>query len=148
MKTLAALRRARRGTWAAAIFLACAGLVSVVASVGLVLAQGLGSIAPTPLPEAVPMAPPPALSVQAVPPYGQVPLMVGFLVTAVDPADIGFVAFNWNFGDGHLANEPPNLAYNTYNKPGTYVVTVTGMTAGGRSATAFTGVIVRPRTNG
>ena len=36
------------------------------------------------------------------------------------------------------------MAYNTYAHPGTYVASVTITTADGRSATGFTGIIVKP----
>lgn len=92
----------------------------------------------------VEIADPPLVSLQALPPYGTAPLLVGFMLNAVDPANRGFVSYNWNFGDGHFAAEPPLYAYNTYQKPGNYVVTVTVTTADGRSATGFAGVIVKP----
>lgn len=92
----------------------------------------------------VEIADPPLVTLQALPPYGTAPLLVGFMLNAVDPANRGFVSFNWNFGDGHFASEPPLYAYNMYQKPGNYVVTVTVTTADGRSATGFTGVIVKP----
>ncbi len=91
------------------------------------------------------IADPPLVTLQASPPYGTAPLMVGFLLNAVDPANRGIVSYNWNFGDGHFSTEPPLMAYNTYARPGNYVVTVTVTTADGRSATGFTGVIVKPR---
>lgn len=87
---------------------------------------------------------PPLVSLQALPGYGPAPLLVGFMLNAADPAQRGIVSFTWNFGDGHVSTEPPLFAYNTYTKPGTYVVTVTVTTADGRSATGFTGVIVKP----
>ena len=84
------------------------------------------------------------ISVQAVPGYGPAPLLVGFLLHAVDPSGAEIVSFNWNFGDGHVVTLPPTLAYNTYSQPGNYVARVTVTTADGRSATGFAGVIVKP----
>jgi len=84
------------------------------------------------------------VTVQAVPGYGSAPLLVGFLLNALDPSGAEIVSFNWNFGDGHLSTSPPTLAYNTYTQPGSYVATVTITTADGRSATGFTGIIVKP----
>ena len=104
-----------------------------------------------PTPDASPTAggrmsiPEPLLvTVQAVPGYGSAPLLVGFLLNALDPSGAEIVSFNWNFGDGHTSTEPPIMAYNTYSQSGTYVATVTITTADGRSATGFTGVIVKP----
>jgi PKD repeat protein len=91
------------------------------------------------------MIPEPLLvTLQAVPGYGSAPLLVGFLLSAVDPSGAEIVAYNWNFGDGHTSTEPPILAYNTYANSGTYIATVTITTADGRSATGFTGIIVKP----
>jgi PKD repeat protein len=104
-----------------------------------------------PMPDATPSAratmsiPEPLLvSLQAIPGYGAAPLLVGFVLNAVDPSGAEIVSFNWNFGDGHLAILPPTLAYNTYSQPGNYVATVTITTADGRSATGFAGIIVKP----
>ena len=85
------------------------------------------------------------VSVQPVPGYGPAPLLVGFLLNALDPSGAEIVSFNWNFGDGHTSTSPPILAYNTYAQPGSYVATVTITTADGRSATGFAGIIVKPR---
>lgn len=84
------------------------------------------------------------VTVQAVPGYGPAPLLVGFLLNALDPSGAEIVSYNWNFGDGHTSTETPILAYNTYAQAGTYVATVTITTADGRSATGFTGIIVKP----
>jgi hypothetical protein len=84
------------------------------------------------------------VTVQAVPGYGPAPLVVGFLVNAVDPSGAQIVSYTWNFGDGHLSTVPPTLAYNTYSNPGTYVATVTVSTIDGRSATGFAGITVKP----
>ena len=94
----------------------------------------------------VPMSMPEPLlvTVQALPGYGPAPLLVGFLIHAMDPSGAAIVSFNWNFGDGHLSTAPPLLAFNNYSRPGNYVATVTVTTADGRSATGFAGVIVKP----
>lgn len=84
------------------------------------------------------------ISLQAVPGYGSAPLLVGFLLNAVDPSGAEIVSYNWNFGDGHTSTLPPIMAYNTYANPGSYVATVTVTTADGRSASGFAGVIVKP----
>ena len=95
------------------------------------------------------MIPEPLLiSLQAAPGYGPAPLLVGFLLNAVDPSGAQIVSYNWNFGDGHSSTAPPILAYNTYSKPGNYVATVTVTTSDGRSATGFTGVVVKPGASG
>lgn len=129
-----------------------------IAAVAVLLAAVLGSSAAiaqeqgAPGPGATPgvdsqlyLPGPPMVTIQAIPPYGPAPLMVGFLLNAIDPENRGFVSFVWNFGDGHVSTEPPLVfTYNTYKKPGSYVVTVTVTTSDGRSTTGFTGVIVKP----
>ena len=91
------------------------------------------------------MIPEPLLvTLQAVPGYGPAPLLVGFLMHAVDPSGAEIVSFNWNFGDGHFSTAPPTLAYNSYSIAGNYVASVTITTADGRSATGFAGIIVKP----
>lgn len=84
------------------------------------------------------------VSVQAVPGYGPAPLLVGFMLHAVDPSGAEIVSFNWNFGDGHTSTVPPLMAYNRYLRAGNYMASVTITTADGRSATGFAGVIVKP----
>ncbi len=104
--------------------------------------------APTQTPGEIQMPTPPMLSVQAIPSYGTAPLTVGFTVMAVDPADTNFVYYKWDFGDGHVSIVPPPFTINTYTTPGSYLVTVTAVTEDGRSATATTGIIVRPASQG
>jgi PKD domain len=87
---------------------------------------------------------PPAVSLQPVPAYGPAPLTVGFYVNAVDPQNVGFVSYQWNFGDGHVSTLPPLYVYEIYKNPGSYLVSVTAVTGDGRSATAFAGITVRP----
>jgi PKD repeat protein len=105
-------------------------------------AQGQGGAGPAPTATMV-LPEPPMVSLQAMPAYGPAPLMVGFLLKAVDPAQRGIISYKWNFGDGHYSTAPPLSAYNTYTRPGTYVATCTVTTADGRSATGFAGVVVK-----
>jgi hypothetical protein len=136
---LSRLKRARIVGW---FFIAMASIL-IASGDHRVLAQEMPDSSPTPSGRM--MIPEPLLiSVQAAPGYGPAPLLVGFLLNAVDPSGAEIVAYNWNFGDGHTSTEPPILAYNNYKNPGNYIATVTITTADGRSATAFTGVIVRP----
>jgi PKD domain len=83
------------------------------------------------------------VSMQAIPAYGPAPLLVGFLLNITDPTNQQIVAFNWNFGDGHVATTNPIFTYNTYSNPGNFVATCTITTSDGRSATAFAGIIVK-----
>ena len=133
------MRRSRIVAW---LFIAIASIF---------LASGNHRVAAQEMPEANPtpsgriMIPEPLLiSLQAAPAYGPAPLLVGFLLNALDPSGGEIVSYNWNFGDGHTSTLPPTMAFNTYSNPGTYVATVTITTADGRSATGFTGVIVKP----
>jgi len=127
-------------------FVTCAtAAVIIAACCGFARAQEMA------MPDASPTAggpmsiPEPLLvTVQALPGYGTAPMLVGFLVHAVDPSNAEIVSFNWNFGDGHVSTSPPTLAYNTYALAGNYVASVTVTTADGRSATGFTGVTVKP----
>ena len=90
------------------------------------------------------IAEPLLVTLQAAPGYGPAPLLVGFLVNAVDPSGAQIVSYTWNFGDGHLSTLPPTMAYNTYANAGSYVATVTMTTIDGRSATGFAGITVKP----
>ena len=108
-------------------------------------AQEMAAPDATPTPGGRIMIPEPLLvSLQAVPGYGSAPMLVGFMLHALDPSGAQIASFNWNFGDGHTSTSPPLLAFNTYSKPGNYVATVTITTTDGRSATGFTGIIVKP----
>jgi PKD repeat protein len=78
-----------------------------------------------------------------IPSYGDAPLTVGFLVNAIDPENKGFARYDWNFGNGEVSTRPPILTYESYRKPGTYTVTLTAVTADGRSAFALAGIVVR-----
>ena len=80
------------------------------------------------------------------PPYGNAPLRVGFFVVATDPENIGFLTYQWNFGDGTVSALPPEKYIpHLYKAPGNYVCSLTLKTVDGRSKTIFTGVVVRRR---
>ena len=94
---------------------------------------------PVPMPESL------TGSMVVTPPYGNAPLRVGFFVLADDPANIGFLTYQWNFGDGTVSSLPPELyIFHTYTNPGTYLCSLVVKTADGRSKTFFQGVIVKP----
>jgi hypothetical protein len=83
-------------------------------------------------------------SMLVAPPYGNAPLKVGFFVLATDPENIGFLTYQWNFGDGTVSALPPELyIFHTYAKAGNYVCTLVVKTVDGRSKTFFQGVIVK-----
>lgn len=83
-------------------------------------------------------------SLLVAPPFGNAPLQVGFFALATDPDNIGFLTYQWNFGDGTVSSLPPELyIFHTYTNPGNYVCTLIVKTVDGRSATFFQGVIVR-----
>jgi hypothetical protein len=80
------------------------------------------------------------------PPYGNAPLRVGFIIVANDPENIGFLTYQWSFGDGTVSSLPPvKFIPHTYKKPGNYVCSLTLKTVDGRSKTIFAGVVVRRR---
>jgi hypothetical protein len=82
------------------------------------------------------------------PPYGNAPLNVGFIVVATDPENIGFLTYEWNFGDGTVSSLPPEKYIpHLYANPGNYVCSLTLKTVDGRSKTIFTGVVVRRRVD-
>ncbi|MGH8011204.1 MAG: PKD domain-containing protein, partial [Candidatus Binataceae bacterium] len=84
-------------------------------------------------------------SLMAAPPYGIAPLTVGFFVIANDPENVGFLSYQWNFGDGAVSSLPPELyIFHVYKQPGNYVVSLVMKTVDGRSITLFTSIIVRP----
>ena len=109
-------------------------------------------------------------SMMVTPPYGSAPLRVGFFVLAADPEEIGFLTYQWNFGDctfvvglwqvadmeragrvfvlnfgdGTVSSLPPELyIFHTYAKPGNYVCSLVIKTVDGRSKTFFQGVVVK-----
>lgn len=85
----------------------------------------------------------PSVTMTAVPSYGVEPLTVGFFANSVDPEGKGFVSYFWTFGDGAVSMDPPMMFFHIYKNPGTYIATVTATTADGRTATSYTGIIVR-----
>ena len=87
----------------------------------------------------------PRLQLQPVPGYGPAPLTVGFLISGID-TDTAIRSFHWNFGDGQVSTLPPTALFHTYTQPGSYVVTMVATTAGGRTVSAFGGVIVTAPT--
>ncbi|HLW69345.1 MAG TPA: PKD domain-containing protein [Candidatus Binataceae bacterium] len=92
----------------------------------------------------VPILQPITGSMMVSPPYGNAPLKVGFFVLANDPEDVGFLTYQWNFGDGTVSSLPPELyIFHTYANPGNYVCSLVIKTADGRSQTFFQGVIVK-----
>jgi hypothetical protein len=127
-------------------FVACAIALAIIAAPRLIArAQEMAMPGASPTANGPMSIPEPLLvSVQAVPGYGSAPLLVGFMLHAVDPSGTQIVSFNWNFGDGHVSTAPPLMAFNNYSRPGSYVASVTITTADGRSATGFAGVIVKP----
>lgn len=126
-----------------------AALILVAAGSHLTFAQEMQMPGAGPTRNGPMMIPEPLLvSLQAAPGYGTAPLLVGFLLNAADPSGGQIVSYNWNFGDGHTSTSPPIMAFNTYRRPGTYVATVTVTTSDGRSATGFTGVVVKPGASG
>jgi hypothetical protein len=99
---------------------------------------------PAPLPH-IQMRQPIEGSMMVSPPYGNAPLTVGFFVLATDPENIGFLTYQWNFGDGTVSALPPELyIFHHYQNPGTYVCSLILKTVDGRSKTLFQGVVVKP----
>jgi len=99
---------------------------------------------PAPLPQ-IQIREPISGSMLVSPPYGTAPLTVGFFVLATDPENIGFLTYQWNFGDGTVSALPPELyIFHHYKNPGTYVCTLIMKTIDGRSKTLFQGVVVKP----
>lgn len=84
----------------------------------------------------------PSVAIYPDPPRGPAPLTTGFVPEVHDPSNTEIVFYRWNFGDGHVATTPPLITYNTYANPGLYTVSLTIVTADGRSATGFTTITV------
>lgn len=102
----------------------------------------LGGLAPMPR---IPLGQPISGTMMVSPPYGNAPLRVGFFVLASDPENIGFLTYQWNFGDGMVSSLPPELyIFHTYSTPGNYVCTLIVKTVDGRSMTMIQGVLVKP----
>jgi hypothetical protein len=92
----------------------------------------------------IPIRQPITGSMLVAPPYGNAPLKVGFFVLANDPENIGFLTYQWNFGDGTVSALPPELyIFHNYVNPGNYVCTLVIKTVDGRSKAFFQGVIVK-----
>jgi len=99
---------------------------------------------PTAVPQ-IPLMQPITGTMMATPPYGNAPLRVGFFVLATDPENLGFLTYQWNFGDGTVSALPPELyIFHTYQDPGNYVCTLIAKTVDGRSITLLQAVIVKP----
>jgi len=91
---------------------------------------------------------PVSASMMVSPPYGNAPLRVGFFVLASDPENIGFLTYQWNFGDGSVSSLPPEMyIFHTYAVPGNYLCTLVAKTTDGRSITLMQGVIVKPMSD-
>lgn len=94
----------------------------------------------------IPMRQPVSGTMMVSPPYGNAPLRVGFFVLANDPENIGFLTYQWNFGDGTVSALPPEMyIFHSYPNPGNYVCTLIAKTVDGRSITLMQGVLVKPR---
>jgi hypothetical protein len=84
-------------------------------------------------------------SMMVSPPYATAPARVGFFVLANDPENVGFLTYQWNFGDGTVSSLPPELyIFHTYHNPGNYVCSLVVKTVDGRSKSFFQGVVVKP----
>lgn len=93
----------------------------------------------------VPIRQPASGSMMASPPYGNAPLNVGFFVLANDPENMGFLTYQWNFGDGTVSSLPPEMyIFHRYKNPGNYVCTLIAKTPDGRSVTFVQGILVKP----
>ncbi len=128
----------RRGAW---LRIAVAAAVFVLAMIpGLTPAQEEESPTPMATPDMMMILP--SVAIYPDPPRGPAPLVAGFVPEIHDPSNSEIVFYKWNFGDGHVATTPPLITYNTFANPGLYVVSLTIVTADGRSATGFTSVSV------
>jgi len=85
------------------------------------------------------------VSISVMPKIGVAPLLVGFAGGGVDPSGGQFVLFNWNFGDQTTGNGA--YVTHTYDEPGTYVVTLSGVTDNAETAQAVAEVIVLSEPN-
>lgn len=101
--------------------------------------MGLGAV------PRIPLRQPVSGSLLVSPPYGIAPLKVGFFALVSDPENIGFLTYQWSFGDGTVSSLPPELyIFHTYSAPGNYVCTLIVKTVDGRSLTMMQGVLVKP----
>jgi PKD repeat protein len=80
----------------------------------------------------------------AEPIYGAAPLTVDFYVSLPNPQSAS--VYQWDFGDGAVSSLPSG-AYipHVYQRPGTYLCSLTLMNAQGISTTLLTTVTVLPR---
>ncbi|HUY20560.1 MAG TPA: PKD domain-containing protein [Candidatus Binataceae bacterium] len=100
----------------------------------------MASSRPTPTAEAGPLM----VTVHPFPSYGSAPLTVGFILGTTLDADDPIVSYQWNFGDGKISTVPPYVLFHTYQRPGSYIVTVTVTTAAGRIGIGMGAVIASP----
>ena len=127
-------------TVTASLRMTAAALAVAMLIVGGVRTYALAQAATaSPTPMMMPKVP--LIRLQTLPAYGPAPLTVGFFVASVDPETV-LKSYTWNFGDGQASMLPPTALFHTYQKPGSYVVTVTATTADGHQASSFAGVVV------
>ncbi|MGH7865187.1 MAG: PKD domain-containing protein [Candidatus Binataceae bacterium] len=131
---------ARRTAARAATALLCAAAFAACVITAAYAQDASPSAAMSP----VPVASPPRISLQAIPSYGNAPLMVGFFVASDPGAGARIASYHFSFGDGAVSALPPFGLFHTYRQPGNYVASVTVTTSDGRSATAFKGIVARP----
>jgi hypothetical protein len=97
----------------------------------------------------VPPIPPetdqPKVSISVMPNIGTAPLVVSFAGGGVDPAGGKFVVFNWNFGDQTTGTGA--FVTHTFNRPGSYIVTLSGTTDQAVTAQASAEVMVLSSPN-
>ncbi len=85
----------------------------------------------------------PTVGLIAYPSHGRAPLAVGFIPKIHDPLEAKIVSYKWDFGDGRVATTPPLFTSIRYRKPGTYVASLTIVTADGRSARGVAVITVK-----
>jgi len=130
---IAALPAARR----AAVLWCVAALVFVAIPAAAQENSPSAAMSPLPAPSR------PRISLQAIPSYGNAPLVVGFFVAGYAGEGGRIASYHFSFGDGGVSALPPYGLFHTYRQPGNYVASVTVTTSDGRSATAFKGIVVR-----
>jgi PKD repeat protein len=80
------------------------------------------------------------------PEFGSAPLTVDFMVILTNP--LASMIYQWNFGDGSVSSLPATTVIpHVYQHAGTYLCSLIITASGGRSAAAFTTIVVRPREN-
>lgn len=85
------------------------------------------------------------VSISVMPKVGVAPFAVSFAGGGVDPSGGQFVVFNWSFGDQMTGTGA--YVTHTYEKPGTYVVTLSGVTNNAETAQAVAEVVVLSQPN-